>query len=71
MSVDEASYIYENDAEKLIIGNGQYGVLELSPGALEFFRDKGLEIVIDKTPASADLWNSARGNLIGLFHVTC
>jgi len=71
LSVDEALYIYENNAEKIIIGNGQYGVLELSPGAIEFFREKGLEIVIDKTPISADIWNTTRGNLIGLFHVTC
>jgi hypothetical protein len=71
LSVDEAIYIYDDTADKLIIGNGQYGVLELSPAAVEFFKEKGIEVVIEKTPVSANIWNTTQGNLIGLFHVTC
>jgi hypothetical protein len=71
ISLDEAEYIFEEGAEQLIIGCGQYGVLELSPEAMEFFRKKKVEVIMDKTPASTGIWNSAKVDSIGLFHVTC
>jgi hypothetical protein len=71
LSVDEAKDLYEAGAEYLIIGSGQYGVLELSPEAANFLKEKGITITIDKTPESAEVWNELEGNVIGLFHVTC
>jgi hypothetical protein len=71
LSVDEAQFIYESGAEQLIIGSGQYGVLELSPEAASFFKEKGIEIKKEKTPISAETWNDTSSQAIGLFHVTC
>lgn len=71
ISLDEAEFIYEDGVKQLIIGCGQYGVLELSPDAMEFFKLKGVNVVMDKTPASTDVWNAAKIESIGLFHVTC
>lgn len=71
VSLAEAEYIREKGAERLIVGSGQDGRVELSREAADYFAKKGLAVVLAPTPAAIELWNKARGAVIGLFHVTC
>lgn len=71
VSLDEAQYVYEKGAERVIIGCGQYGALYLSNEAEQFFKEKSIEIEIYPTPEAIQIWNNANGKAIGLFHVTC
>lgn len=71
VSKDEAKHIYEEGAERIIIGTGQSGVLEISPEAYEWFGKKGCRVEALPTPQAARKWNEAKGSVIGLFHVTC
>jgi hypothetical protein len=71
VSIAEAEYIYEDGAERLIVGSGQYGLLELSTEAVDFFEKKNCRVDIQPTPKAIARWNKARGPVIGLFHVTC
>jgi len=58
-------------AERLIIGGGQYGRVELSAEAAEYLARKRREVVLVPTPEVIASWNEAKGRVIGLFHVTC
>jgi len=71
ISLDEAKYVYEDDAEQLIIGAGQFGRVNLSEDAASFFREKHFNVVLMPTPMAIREWNKAKGATIGLFHVTC
>ena len=71
VSLDEAKHIYDDGAERLIIGNGHYGALELSDEAANFFKTNGCSVDLLPTPQAVAAWNSARGAMIGMFHVTC
>ncbi len=71
ISLDEAKFVYEDKAEKIIIGSGQSGNAELSEEAGEYFRKKKCKVVLLPTPQAIDLWNKSHGPIIGLFHVTC
>jgi hypothetical protein len=71
VSIAEAEHIYEDGAERLIVGSGQYGLLELSPAAVDFFKKKKCKVDIQPTPKAIERWNKAGGPAIGLFHVTC
>jgi hypothetical protein len=71
LSVDEAHHIYEEGAETLIIGTGQYGMVNLSDEARLFFDAKTLKVVMEPTPKAIELWNRTDGELIGLYHITC
>ncbi|ADE35998.1 protein of unknown function DUF498 [Methanohalophilus mahii DSM 5219] len=71
ISLDEAEHVYENGAEKIIIGSGQNGMLELSDEAHDFFKSKDCKVKLCPTPEAIDKWNSAKGKVIGLFHLTC
>ncbi len=71
ISLDEARHVYQKGAERLIIGSGQYGRVELSEEAAEYFERKDCQVKLFPTPEAIEAWKKAEGDVIGLFHVTC
>jgi len=71
VSLDEAEHVYEEGAERLIVGTGQYGLAKLSDEAADFFERQGCHVDLLPTPDAIQAWNGAKGAVIGLFHVTC
>lgn len=71
VSLAEAEHIYQRGAEALIIGAGQYDNVRLSDEASAFFSVRHVAVDIAPTPEAIDRWNSAKGKVLGLFHVTC
>ena len=71
ISLDEAKYVYEEGAERLIVGTGQTGLAKLSDEAADYLKNKGCRAELQPTPEAIQLWNEAKGAVIGLFHVTC
>jgi len=71
ISLAEAKHIHDKGAERLIVGTGQQGILELSDKAAGYFKHQGCQVKLLATPQAAAAWNEAEGAVIGLFHVTC
>lgn len=71
ISLAEAEHFFERGTEKLIIGTGKFGRVNLSEDAAEFFESHQCVVILLPTPKAINAWNSAQGNLIGLFHITC
>jgi hypothetical protein len=71
ISLDEAKHVYQEGAEQLIIGAGQYGNVVLSDEAATYFEGKSCHVKLLPTPQAIGIWNKAEGAVIGLFHVTC
>jgi hypothetical protein len=73
ISLDEAKYVCDQGAgaDRLIVGSGQYGNVELSPEAEAYVEDRKLSVLLLPTPEVIDVWNETEGKAIGLFHVTC
>jgi len=71
VSLAEARHVHDKGAERLIVGTGQTGFVELSAEAAAYFKDKGCQVKLMPTPQAIDAWNQAKGAVIGLFHVTC
>ena len=71
MSLDEARYVYDEGAERLIIGTGQQGILKLSEEARNFFNKKNCRVDLFPTTEAVRVWNEATEKVIGLFHITC
>ena len=71
ISLKEAKYVYEKDAQRIIIGSGQYGIVKLSDEAKDFFRRKKCPVDLLPTPKAIQNWNTLQESVIGLFHVTC
>jgi len=71
LSLDEAMYVYEKGANRIIIGTGQYGVLKLSDEAAEYLEKMKCNVTLLPTPEAIKTWNETKGATIGLFHITC
>ena len=71
ISQAEAEYVYQEDADGLLIGGGQFGRVSLSPEAEAFFKEKNCPVTIQPTPTALKTWNRSREKLIGLSHITC
>ncbi len=71
LSLDEAKHIYEEGCEVIIIGSGQYDSVRLSPEAESYFEKKDCKVILQGTPLAIQAFNQAKGNKIGVFHVTC
>jgi len=71
LSKDEVKYVYEKSIEKMIIGSGQYGMVELSDEAERYLKNKNCTPVILPTPEAIKYWNDYKGKAVGLFHITC
>ncbi len=71
LSLDEAKYVYRQGIERLIIGTGQYGNVTLSDEAADYFKRKHCPVDLEPTPTAIQTWNEAKGDIVGLFHVTC
>lgn len=71
ISLEEAKYIYEKGARRLVLGTGQTGYVELSKKAKEYFRKKDCKVKLFPTPKSIKIWNKSKGKTIAMFHVTC
>lgn len=71
ISLEEAQHVYEDGAARLIVGAGQYGLVELSEEAAAFFEGRDCQVDLLPTKSAAEAWNEAEGQVIGLFHITC
>jgi hypothetical protein len=71
VSLEEAQHIYEQGAQRLIIGTGQYDSVRLSDEAESYFQRKQCQVELLATPQAIQVWNKSEGAVIGLFHVTC
>jgi len=71
VSLAEAEHIFDDGAERLIIGSGQYGNVKLSEEAEHYFKEKGCSVELHPTPEAIQVWNGAEGKIIAMFHVTC
>lgn len=71
ISLDEAKHVYQKGAERLVVGAGQYGLVELSEEAAEYLDERGCQVDLLPMKEAIKAWNEAEGAVIGLFHVTC
>jgi hypothetical protein len=71
ISLAEAKHVYQKGAKRLIIGAGQEGRVVLSAEAAAYFQDKQCQVELRPTSEAIQVWNAAKGAVIGLFHVTC
>jgi hypothetical protein len=71
VSLDEAKHIYDDGAERLLIGTGHHDVLALSKEAEGYFKKKGCSVELHPTPEAIQAWNDAEGKTIAMFHLTC
>ena len=77
----EGHYLQKDDLKDIvtagpaivIIGTGNWGVMEVPPETLAFLESKGIKTYTAKTADAVELYNSQPKDLkvVGAFHLTC
>jgi hypothetical protein len=71
ISLAEAEHLFQDGAERLLIGAGQDGRVGLSEEAATYFGRNRCQVELLPTPEVIPVWNQAEGAVMGLLHVTC
>jgi len=71
ISLAEAQQVYQEGAERLIVGTGMFGLTRLSEEADEYLRGRGCRVNLYRIRRAIKAWNQAEGAVVGLFHVSC
>lgn len=71
VSIEEAREIFEEGAERMVVGSGQYDQLTVSEEAIRFLSDKGCLLIVLPTPEAINYWNKDDIPACGMFHTTC
>jgi hypothetical protein len=71
ISLAEAQQVYQEGAERLIVGTGLFGLTKLSEEADGYLQGRGCRVDLYRIRRAIQAWNQAEGAVIGLFHVSC
>lgn len=70
---DLPSDLFAQKPDVVIIGTGYSGLMEVSEKMIDYFKEQGIEVVIDPTKTACKKYNqlSQEKKVIALFHLTC
>ncbi|MBD3366616.1 MAG: hypothetical protein GF405_00410 [Candidatus Eisenbacteria bacterium] len=73
LSMKDLGDLLNDPPEVLIIGRGANGVMSVSEDVAEAIRDRGVELVIEKTGRAVETYNerAPRGGVVAGLHLTC
>jgi hypothetical protein len=81
IDVEDVGRAIEQGPEIIIIGTGESGLARVTEEAQKFIKEKGIELIIDKTEEATKTFNiineeseeeeGKQRKVIGLFHLTC
>lgn len=59
------------EAEIIVIGTGQSGLLRLTKEAEDWVKNRGIRVILAPTPEAIKKYNKLEGKKAALIHVTC
>ncbi len=72
---EDLPFLPEDPPEILVVGQGKFGFMKISPELQELLNRLGVELRADKTARAVEiyntLWEQAGRKVIGAFHLTC
>lgn len=70
---DIQSSIDRSVPDVLIVGTGKYGALQVLNETAQYLRDRGIELIADRTDEAWRIFNqlSPKKRVVGAFHLTC
>jgi len=78
--LEDVKRALEQNPETIILGTGVYEAAKVTEATQEFIKEKGIELIIDKTGEAVKTFNiilekskeeEKQNKAIGLFHLTC
>ena len=81
IDIEDIERAIEESPETIVIGTGEAGIAKVAEKAQDFIKERGIELIIDKTEEAVKTFNIIKEDseeeegrqikVIGLFHLTC
>ncbi len=73
IQIADLEELLEHGSRTVVLSRGMQLALQTSPNALQYLREKGIQVHIEETKAAVELYNQlSETELVGgLFHSTC
>jgi len=81
IDVEDVKRALEQSPDTVVLGTGEAGVAKVTEDCQKFVKERGIELIIDKTAEAVRTFNviyqdsleeeGAQRKVIGLFHLTC
>jgi len=73
VEIDEAGELVGEGVKKIIFGTGEAGVMQVPQGVRDFLKQRGLEVIVLKTPDAVDRFNQIYSDpsAVAALHLTC
>lgn len=79
--IEDIKRAVEKNPDTIVIGTGESGLVQVTENAQKFIKEKGIELIIDRTEQATRTFNirkeeseeeeGKQEKVIGLFHLTC
>ncbi len=71
-TLEEFNLLTKDNPEILLIGTGQYGIVNINKEVIKAAKERNIELVYDKTPVAIKKFNKLTDKKIAAaFHTTC
>lgn len=70
---DVEEFIRKCQPEVVVLGTGKYGALEVLSETKEYLRDRGINLIAERTDEACKIYNrlSQTKRVLGAFHLAC
>lgn len=71
-TLEEFNILTKNNPEIIVIGTGQYGVVEIEENVIKASKERNINLIYDRTPSAIKKFNELKDKKIAAaFHTTC
>lgn len=71
LQVQDLKDVFEQCPDKLIIGTGASGNLDVDDAVIQRLKRLNIDYKIRKTGVATEIFNNEEGGVVGVFHLTC
>lgn len=73
LSPEDLEGVASEEANTLIVGSGNYGLMKVPQETLEYLAARGLEVIVEKTDQACETYNrlSDEKRVIAALHLSC
>lgn len=71
LHLEDLKEVFEYNPDFLIIGTGNSGLMKVPQKLSSQIKNKGINLIIEKTPRAVKKFNKKQSNTIAALHLTC
>ncbi|MEA1957925.1 MAG: MTH938/NDUFAF3 family protein [Euryarchaeota archaeon] len=73
LHIEDIELVVEEKQDVLIVGTGNYGLLEVLPETKKYIESKGIELIVKPTDKACEMYNKISKNkkAVAALHLTC